>query len=85
MLAVGTSFTGATVQALTAMVSVLMSMILASMRHRTRTLGGNVQLLRTEAGATILTVSMPRFDLINSWSTNHLKFSRLEASVRWHT
>ena len=35
------------------------AMTLASIRHRIRTLGGNVQILRTEAGATVLTVSMP--------------------------
>jgi signal transduction histidine kinase len=35
------------------------AMILASMRHRIRVLGGNVQISRTEAGATVLTVSMP--------------------------
>lgn len=35
------------------------AMILASIRHRIRTLGGRVQILRTEAGATVLTVSMP--------------------------
>jgi signal transduction histidine kinase len=35
------------------------AMILASMRHRIRVLGGNVQVSRTEAGTTVLTVSMP--------------------------
>jgi signal transduction histidine kinase len=35
------------------------AMILASMRHRIRVLGGNVQISSTEAGATVLTVSMP--------------------------
>jgi signal transduction histidine kinase len=35
------------------------AMILASIRHRIRTLGGDVQISRTEAGATVLTVSMP--------------------------
>jgi signal transduction histidine kinase len=34
-------------------------MILASMRHRIRVLGGTVQVSRTDAGATILTVAMP--------------------------
>jgi signal transduction histidine kinase len=35
------------------------AMILASMQHRIRSLDGSVQLFRTEAGATLLTVSMP--------------------------
>ena len=35
------------------------AMILASMRHRIRVLGGNVQISRTKAGATVLTVSIP--------------------------
>lgn len=35
------------------------SMILASMRHRIRVLGGTVQVSGTDAGATVLTVSMP--------------------------
>ena len=35
------------------------AMILASMRHRIRVLGGKVQLARTQAGATVLTASMP--------------------------
>lgn len=35
------------------------AMILASMRHRIRVLGGNVQISRTKGGATVLTVSMP--------------------------
>jgi signal transduction histidine kinase len=34
-------------------------MILASMRHRIRVLGGTVQISRTDAGATVLAVSMP--------------------------
>jgi len=34
-------------------------MILASVRHRIRVLGGTVQISRTDAGATVLTVSMP--------------------------
>jgi signal transduction histidine kinase len=36
-----------------------LTMILASMRHRIRALGGTVKIVRTEAGATVLTVSMP--------------------------
>jgi signal transduction histidine kinase len=35
------------------------AMILASMRHRIRLLGGEVQITRSEAGATALTASMP--------------------------
>jgi signal transduction histidine kinase len=35
------------------------AMILASLRHRIRVLGGNVQVSRTEAGATVFTMSMP--------------------------
>jgi signal transduction histidine kinase len=35
------------------------AMILASMRHRIRVLGGTVQISRTDAGATVLTVAMP--------------------------
>jgi signal transduction histidine kinase len=35
------------------------AMILAAMRHRIRVVGGNVELSRTEAGATVLTASMP--------------------------
>jgi signal transduction histidine kinase len=35
------------------------AMILASMRHRIRVLGGSVQISMTDAGATILTVCMP--------------------------
>jgi signal transduction histidine kinase len=35
------------------------AMILASMRHRVSMLGGKVHISRTEAGATVLTVSMP--------------------------
>jgi signal transduction histidine kinase len=35
------------------------AMILASMRHRIRVLGGAVRISRTDAGATVLTVSMP--------------------------
>jgi signal transduction histidine kinase len=35
------------------------AMILASMRHRIRVLGGAVQISMTDAGATVLTVSMP--------------------------
>ena len=35
------------------------AMILASMRHRIRVVGGTVQISRTDAGATVLTVAMP--------------------------
>jgi signal transduction histidine kinase len=35
------------------------AMILASMQHRIRSLDGNVQLFRSEVGATVLTVSIP--------------------------
>ena len=35
------------------------AMILASIRHRIRVLGGTVQISRTDAGATVLTVAMP--------------------------
>jgi signal transduction histidine kinase len=35
------------------------AMILASMRHRIRAVGGTVEIVRTEAGATVLSVSMP--------------------------
>jgi signal transduction histidine kinase len=35
------------------------AMILASMRHRIRVLGGTVQISRNDAGATVLTVAMP--------------------------
>jgi signal transduction histidine kinase len=41
------------------------AMILASIRHRVRTLGGNVQTSRTEAGATVLTVSMPLPNIVS--------------------
>jgi signal transduction histidine kinase len=34
-------------------------MILASMQHRIRALGGNVEISKNEADATVLTVSMP--------------------------
>jgi signal transduction histidine kinase len=36
-----------------------LTMTLASMRHRIRALGGTVEIVRTEAGATVLTVSVP--------------------------
>jgi signal transduction histidine kinase len=39
-------------------------MILASMRHRIRVLGGTVQISRTDAGATILTVAMPLAEVL---------------------
>ena len=41
------------------------AMILASMQHRIRSLDGSVQLLRTEAGATVLTVSMPLSNIVS--------------------
>jgi signal transduction histidine kinase len=45
------------------------AMILASMRHRIRMLGGGVQITRTEAGATILTVSMPLSEVASKCRT----------------
>ena len=39
-------------------------MILASMRHRIRVLGGTVQISRTDAGASILTVVMPLTEVL---------------------
>jgi signal transduction histidine kinase len=41
------------------------AMILASLKHRIRSLGGEVQQLRTEAGATVLTVSMPLSNIVS--------------------
>jgi signal transduction histidine kinase len=41
------------------------AMILASMQHRIRSLGGSVQLLWTEAGAMVLTVSMPLSNIVS--------------------
>src|ERR1700723_327089 len=41
------------------------AMILASLKHRIRSLGGDVQQLRTEAGATVLTVSMPLSNIVS--------------------
>jgi signal transduction histidine kinase len=41
------------------------ALILASMRHRIRMLGGSVQITRTEAGATVLTVWMPLSEVIS--------------------
>jgi signal transduction histidine kinase len=41
------------------------AMILASMRHRIRVLGGTVQISRSDAGATILTLSMPLQEVIS--------------------
>jgi signal transduction histidine kinase len=41
------------------------AMILASMRHRIRVLSGSVRIIRTEAGATVLTVSMPLSEVIS--------------------
>ena len=40
------------------------AMILASIRYRIRTLGGNVQISRTEASSTVLTVSMPLQEVV---------------------
>jgi signal transduction histidine kinase len=40
------------------------AMILASIRYRIRTLGGNVQISRTEASSTVLTVSMPLREVV---------------------
>jgi signal transduction histidine kinase len=40
------------------------AMILASMRHRIRVLGGTVQTSRTDAGATVLTVGMPLAEVL---------------------
>jgi signal transduction histidine kinase len=40
------------------------AMILASMQHRIRSLGGSVQQLWTEAGAMVLTVSMPLSNIV---------------------
>jgi signal transduction histidine kinase len=42
------------------------AMILASIRHRIRTMGGNVQLFSAEAGATVLTVSMPLSNIVSA-------------------
>lgn len=42
------------------------AMILASMRHRIRALGGNVQILSSERGATVLTVSMPLPEILSN-------------------
>jgi signal transduction histidine kinase len=39
-------------------------MILASMRHRIRVLGGTIQLSKTDAGATVLTVSIPLSEVV---------------------
>jgi hypothetical protein len=41
-----------------------LAMILASIRYRIRTLGGNVQISRTEASSTVLTVSMPLREVV---------------------
>jgi signal transduction histidine kinase len=40
------------------------AMILASMRHRIRVLGGTVKISRTDAGATVLTVAMPLAEVL---------------------
>jgi signal transduction histidine kinase len=42
------------------------AMILASIRHRIRTMGGNLQLLSAEAGVTVLTVSMPLPNIVSA-------------------
>jgi signal transduction histidine kinase len=42
------------------------AMILASIRHRIRMLGGSVQLFSAEAGATVLTVSMPLPNIVSA-------------------
>jgi signal transduction histidine kinase len=47
------------------------AMILASMRHRIRTLGGSVQITRTEVGAPVLTVSMPLSEVISKYRTKY--------------
>jgi signal transduction histidine kinase len=41
------------------------AMILGSMRHRIRALGGNLQLLRVGAGTTVLIVSMPLPNIVS--------------------
>jgi two-component system sensor histidine kinase UhpB len=41
------------------------AMILASIRHRIRVLGGTVQISRTDAGTTILTVAMPLAEVLS--------------------
>jgi signal transduction histidine kinase len=41
------------------------AMVLASMRHRIRVLGGTVQISRTDAGATVLTVAMPLAEVLS--------------------
>jgi signal transduction histidine kinase len=47
------------------------AMILASMRHRIRMLGGSVQITRTEVGATVLTVSMPLSEVISKYRAKY--------------
>jgi signal transduction histidine kinase len=50
-----------------ASVGVLMdnpAMHVTSIRYRIRTLGGNVQISRTEARSTVLTVSMPLREVV---------------------
>jgi signal transduction histidine kinase len=42
------------------------AMILASIRHRIRMFGGSVQLFSAEAGATVLTVSMPLPNIVSA-------------------
>jgi hypothetical protein len=54
------------------------AMILASIRRRIRMLGGCVQLFRAEAGATVLTVSMPLPNIVG----NYRKIAVRKPSVR---
>jgi signal transduction histidine kinase len=42
------------------------AMILASIRHRIRMLGGSLQFFSDEAGATVLTVSMPLSNIVSA-------------------
>lgn len=42
------------------------AMILASIRHRIRMLGGSLQFFSAEAGATVLTVSMPLSNIVSA-------------------
>ena len=43
------------------------AMVLASMRHRIRVFDGNVRISMTEAGATVLTASMPLAEVIDTF------------------
>jgi signal transduction histidine kinase len=47
------------------------AMILASMRHRIRALGGTVAISRTDAGATVLTVSTPLPEVLSDLRTKY--------------